>query len=208
MEWFRANRLSVNLKKTNFVIFGSSGRAKKIDKCEIFLDNIKILRTEKAKFIGIIDENLSWKNHITYIKGEISKNIGIINRLKYRVSEGILLSLYDTLVLPYLNYCNIVWANNKTTRLQPLVLLQKRAMHLITTSAYNAHTIPLFSKLNRITLVDMNKLLIATFMFRSHMKSLPNIFSGYFCSNASIHGHFTRNSSKLHISHARTDVRR
>ena len=117
--------------------------------CEIFLDNIKILRTEKAKFLGVmIDENLSWKNHITYIKGKISKNIGIINRLKYRVSDGILLSLYDTLVLPYLNYCNIVWANNKTTRLQPLVLLQKRAMRLITTSAHNAHTIPLFSKIN------------------------------------------------------------
>ena len=91
-----------------------------------------------------------------------------------------MLSLYDTLVLPYLNHCNIVWANNKTTRLQPLVVLQKRAMRLITTSAHNAHTIPLFSKLNRLTLVDMNKLLIATFMFRSHTKSLPNIFSGYF----------------------------
>ena len=36
MQWFRANRLSVNLKKTNFVILGFSGRTKKIDKCEIF----------------------------------------------------------------------------------------------------------------------------------------------------------------------------
>ena len=77
-------------------------------------------------------------------------------------------------------------------------------MRSITISAHNAHTIPLFLKLNRLTLVDMNKLLIATFMFRSHTKSLPNIFSGYFCSNAFIHGHFTRNSSKCHISHART----
>ena len=119
-----------------------------------------------------------------------------------------MLSLYDTLVLPYLNYCNIVWANNKITRLQPLVLLQKRAMRIITTSAHKAHTIPLFSKLNRLTLVDMNKLLIATFMYRFHSKCLPNLFSGYFCSNASIHGYFTRNSSKLPISHARTDVKR
>ena len=88
MQWFRANRLSVNLKKTNFVVFGSSGRTRKNDKCELFLDNIKILRTEKAKFLGvIIHDNLSWKNHITYIKGKISKNIEIINRLKYRVSE-------------------------------------------------------------------------------------------------------------------------
>ena len=71
-----ANRLSVNLKKTNFVIFGFYGRTRKIDKCEIFLDNIKILRTEKAKFLGvIIDENLSWKNHITYIKGKFPKTL-------------------------------------------------------------------------------------------------------------------------------------
>ena len=119
-----------------------------------------------------------------------------------------MLSLYDTLVLPSLNYCSIVWANNKITRLQPLVFLQKRAMLLITTSAHNAHTIPLFSKLNRLTLVDMNKLLIATFMYRFHTKCLPSLFSGYFCYNASIHGQFTRNSSKLHISHARTDVGR
>ena len=89
-----------------------------------------------------------------------------------------MLSLYDTLVLPYLNYCNIVWANNKTTRLQPLVLLQKRAIRLITTSAHNAHTIPLFSKLNRLTLVDMNKLLIATFMFTVGLiRSLCLIYS-------------------------------
>ena len=106
--------------KSKFAIFGSSGRTKKTDKCEIFLDNIKILKTENAKFLGvIIDENLSWKNPITYIKGKISKNIGIISKLNNRVSEGVLLSLYDILELLYLNYCNIVWANNNATGLQP-----------------------------------------------------------------------------------------
>jgi hypothetical protein len=105
MQWFKANRLSVNLKKTNFVIFGSQAKIKKVKKCEIFLDNIKLLRTETAKFLGVvIDENLSWKNHIYYIKGKIAKNVGIIKRLKFSLPLKTLNTLYGTLVLPYLNY--------------------------------------------------------------------------------------------------------
>ena len=47
-------------KKTSFVIFESSVKTKKIKKFEIFLNNINILRIEKAKFLGvIINENLT-----------------------------------------------------------------------------------------------------------------------------------------------------
>ena len=133
MQWFKANRLSVNFKKTNFVIFGSRAKTKNLKKWDIFLDNVNINRTEEAKFLGvIIDENLSWKSHITYIRGKIAKNIGIMNRLKFWLSEKTLLSLYGTLVLSYLNYCNILWASNKPSRINPLLLLQKRSVRIIT----------------------------------------------------------------------------
>jgi hypothetical protein len=175
----------------------------------VSLNNIKISKTDTAKFLGvIIDKNLSWKDHINYIKGKISKNTGIIRRLKYRLPEKTLNTLYNSLVLPYLNYCNIVWASNKPTRLQSLLLLQKRSMRAITNSPYNTHTRPLFSKLKQLTVFDLNKLAVATFMFRHHNHCLPNYFSNYFCVNSSIHDHFTRNSSKLHISFARTDVKK
>ena len=147
MQWFKANRLSVNLKKTNFVIFGTSAKIRTSKACEIYLDNIKIMRSKTAKFLGVlIDENLSWKNHINYIKAKIAKNVGIIRRLKYLLPESTLNTLYNTLVLPYLNYCNIIWASNKPTRLQPLLLLQKRAVRSITRGSYNAHSLPLFFK--------------------------------------------------------------
>ena len=207
VQWFKSNRLSVNLKKTNFIIFGNSAKIKKIKNCEIILDNVKILRTETAKFLGVvIDENLTWKDHINYVKNKIAKSIGIISRLKYYLPETTLNTLYNTLVLPYLNYCNIIWANNKPTRLKPLLLLQKRCMRIITNSVYNAHSLPLFSKLNQLTIFDLNKLLIATFMFRHYSNCLPSIFSNYFCQNTTIHSHFTRNSNRLHISYARTDI--
>ena len=79
-------------------------------------------------------------------------------------------------------------------------------MRIITNSPYNAHALPLFSKLNQLTIYDLNKLSVVTFMYRYHNQCLPDIFSNYFCTNSSIHSHFTRNSNKLHISYARTDV--
>ena len=121
-------------------MFGSPSKIRKLRKREIFLDNINITRTNTAKFLGvIIDETLSWKNHINYIKDKISKNIGIIKRLKYKLPEKTLNTLYNTLVFPYLNYCNIIWANNKPTRLKSLLVLQKGAMRVITNSPYNTH---------------------------------------------------------------------
>ena len=140
----------------------------------IYLDNIKIMRSKTAKFVGVvIDENLSWKNHINYIKAKIAKNVGIIGRLKYLLSESTLNTLYNTLVLPYLNYCNIIWASNKPTRLQHLLLLQKRAVRSITRSSYNAHSLQLFFKLKQLTIFDLNKVLMATFMYRHQNHCLP-----------------------------------
>ena len=84
---FKTNRLSVNLKKKNFVMFGSPSKIRKLRKCEIFLDNISISRTNTAKFLGvIIDETLSWKNNINYIKGKISKKYRNYQKIEIKAS--------------------------------------------------------------------------------------------------------------------------
>ena len=89
-----------------------------------------------ADFLGVvIDENLSWASHIDYIKGKIAKNIGIIRRMQFCLPKLTLSTLYNTIVLPYLNYCNIIWANNKSSRLKPILLLQKKIIRIITNSS-------------------------------------------------------------------------
>ena len=56
-----------------------------------------------------IDENLSWKNHIAGITKTISRNTGMINKLKIIIPERILRTLYCTPVLPYVNYGILIW---------------------------------------------------------------------------------------------------
>ena len=81
-----------------------------VSNVDIILDKTKLKRVDKTKFLGVtIDENLSWKNHIDGITKTISRNIGMINKLKFIIPERILHTLYCTLVLPNINYGILIW---------------------------------------------------------------------------------------------------
>ena len=85
-EWLVANKLTVNAKKSNFVIFHPY--QKKLDHdvvMKIFDIHTKefVLLDQKTyiKYLGIlIDPNLTWKYHISYMTSKVSKTIGVIAR--------------------------------------------------------------------------------------------------------------------------------
>ena len=71
------------------------------------LNNVEIKRENSAKFLGvIIDENLTWKNHIEVVENKISKNTGVLYRashlLDFKNLLKILLTDYDLLLCPTL----------------------------------------------------------------------------------------------------------
>ena len=73
-----------------------------------------------------VDERLNWDKHVQEITSKLSKNIGILTKLKFTLPRNTLLMLYNSLILPYLTYCNTVWANCSATRLNSVLVLQKR----------------------------------------------------------------------------------
>jgi len=118
--WFKANKLSLNIDKTSYILFRNRGQKMK-NNLNINIDGVNINQVNSAKFLGLyIDEQLTWTTHITHISSKISKNIGIIRKLSYIVSQHVLTTLYHTLIKPYLTYCNIVWASNYLSQLKPL----------------------------------------------------------------------------------------
>jgi len=114
--WFKLNKLSLNIKKTNFILF-----ILHVEDIVINIDNIKIEQAVNTKFLGvIINQALSWNEHIQTIKNKINKNIGIIRKIKQSVPQSVLIMLYNTVIHPYLSYCDIVWALHRTTFLDSL----------------------------------------------------------------------------------------
>ena len=65
-NWLKTNKLSVNASKTNFTITGTTHQTSKPENnIKVILDNVELSRVNKTKFLGVlIDENLTWKNHI------------------------------------------------------------------------------------------------------------------------------------------------
>ena len=69
-----------------------------------------MIRVKEVTFLGVIlDENLSWKPHISHIAGKISKSVGIFVRSSPCLTKLALKMLCYLLVYPYFHYCIIVW---------------------------------------------------------------------------------------------------
>ena len=99
--------MSLNVKKTTFIIFGN----KKQLNAKIMLAGAQINRVTDSKFLGIvISSNLNWKKHTDVVVSKISKSIGIIAKVRHLLPTAAARTLYLTLVEPYINYCIIVWA--------------------------------------------------------------------------------------------------
>ena len=174
-DWFRANKLSLNVKKSNYIVFGNNSRESADCAENVVIDGIKIEKVSSTKFVGVyIDENLNWKQHTFHTASKISRSLGMINRVKYILSHDLLLTLYRTMIHPYLLYCNILWGNASMVALKPLILLQKRAVRVITGSDYRAHSNPLFARLSLLNLADINNQQVLLFMYRFKHSLLPS----------------------------------
>ena len=145
--WMKANKLSVNLKKSNYILFRPS-RKKIPTSIPLLVDNQIITLKHSTKFLGTyIEENLTWKTHVNYACTKISKMSGAIYRARYYLTSEAKLSIYYALVYSYLTYCNVIWSSAYPTTLNRLFLLQKRVLRSIVNAEFHAHRGPLFRKL-------------------------------------------------------------
>ena len=105
------------------------------------------LRQESCiKYLGIyIDSNLNWKSHIDYIAKKIKRSIGILSKLRYYVDNRIIINyLYYALIYPFLIYGMIAWGSTYHSNVQPLFILQKNPVRIMTFSKFDEHSSPLF----------------------------------------------------------------
>src|SRR6218665_2681583 len=94
------------------------------------------------------------------------KNIGTIARIAYLIPTNVRLTLYYSLIYPYIAYCNIIWVSNYKSRLYRLKILQKRSVRIIAGLPYNSHTYPIFKHFGILKLFQISLKRINEFMHR------------------------------------------
>ena len=108
LNWVNANRLSLNMVKTIYVIFSKKTFIGPLN--VVLLGNNVIERVFETKFLGIkLDHNLTWESHINYLSSKLSKTCGIIYACRDFLPRKALISIYYCLCYSYFTYGITVW---------------------------------------------------------------------------------------------------
>ena len=127
-SWFKCNKLSLNVSKTNFILFKSSKKIKYADHCQIKINGQEIKRVHSTKFPGVlIDDSLNFKGHIDHFIHKLSKYVGLFYKIRHILPLSALLTLYKTLFEPHLNYCNVIWCNTLPSQLKKTYIPAKES---------------------------------------------------------------------------------
>jgi hypothetical protein len=133
-KWLMANKLSLNVAKTEFMLIGSKPMIENIpDSCpNVYIENIQIKQVHECKTLGVtIDHHLSWKRNTENICKKVTAGISAIRRIKPFVDHDTLILIYNTIVRPYFDYCCEVGDAFGETQSKRLQKLQNRAARII-----------------------------------------------------------------------------
>ena len=195
--WFIANKLSLNVKKTNYCIFHKSRHEPLLASLPILsVGGENINRQKTVKFLGVsIDENLKWKSQISLIKSKLSRSIGILYKTHKYLDQSILRIIYFSFIHPYLTYGNIVWASLPFSRLKQVFKKQKQACKLVfknQTSHKLNKTLDYMKLLGVMNVYEINVFQILKLMSKWHSNELPMSFKNMFSKRK--HSFNTRSS--------------
>ena len=204
-NWFRSNKMDVNISKTKYIIFRTKG--KQIDNNippvtfndnEIGVqndpNNISILERvyidnpeqehKYYKLLGVyLDEYLSFDKHVSYICAKLARANFCIKRAANKLSIKALTSLYYALVHPHLLYCNTILNCTSAKNLTKIAKLQKKAIRTVTKSKANSHTAPLFKDLKILSFDKLSLQSKLHFMHSIRYNYAPKSFENVFVRN-------------------------
>ena len=127
-----------------------------------------------------IDNKLDWSSHIDKLTKKVASGIGAIKRIRHLVPQATLILIYQALIQPHFDYCNIVGGNCGTTLQNKVQKPQNRAARVLTYSNYNADAGHLFELLRWKNQASQPQIQRAIMVY----KSLHGLAPDYSCSKS------------------------
>ena len=181
-DWFSANLLTLNAKKTKYILF--KNQSSHLHLGELFIGGEVIARIgencedKSFKFLGHhLDETLSWSHHTNHIFKKLVSSNFALSRSKGFLPTSILKSIYQSLFESHLHFGSILWGSAKPSILTKLEIQQKKAIRHICLLKYNAHTKEAFQKHNFLQINNLISYNQAIFIHNYKQNKLPFSFN-------------------------------
>ena len=105
-SWLCANILSLNVEKSNYVIFHPPQKLLNYS-INLKINNQTLMHKNSIKYLGkMIDSHLNWKSQVNYISTKIKRNIGFLSKIHHYVNLKTLTNLYLLSYISIFDICN------------------------------------------------------------------------------------------------------
>ena len=121
----------------------------------------------------MLDSHLQWGEHVNSVNLEIIKCISIMYSLRDIFTINIMTQLYNSFICPYIDYCLEVWGRTYPSNVNPVYIMQKKAIRKIFNTHYNKHTNNYLIELNEPKLLDLLKHKTGLLMNKANKNLLP-----------------------------------
>ena len=154
-----------------------------------------------TKFLGVmIDSHLQWKEHINCVNLKISKYIAMMYNLRDIFTVNTMKQLYNYFIFSYIDHCLEVWGSTYPSNVNPVYIMQKKAIRIILNAHYNEHTNNYFIEVNALKLFDLLKYKSGFFMYKANKNIQPkNIQNLFIYKYGHVHTRQTENFQQLDV---------
>ena len=181
-KWCRYNGMIINTSKTKVMLITTHQKRASLpnEQLSLTLNSVDLNMISYDKILGvIIDNNLTWSQHIDKICKKITSNLWLLSRIKDYLSRDHRVQFYKTYIQPHIDYCNVIWGGTSQINLNRIFRLQKRACKIILD--YNVNDImESMQDLKILTVFDRLYLRKAKFMYRVSRGETPQYVNELF----------------------------
>ena len=200
-KWLCANKLSLHIGKTSCILICS--RQKRVhlsESLDLKLDNQQITEVEDVKYLGLtIDYKLRYDKYMLELVGKLNRAIGVLRRASKYIDQKTRVMLYNTLILPHIDYCSTVWGSSISKQdIKKLQRLQNCSMRVILECHPRTHTKDMLDCLKWLSVeqrLDFNMACLVWKIKKGRAPEYMNIFTD--CIDT--HEHYTRGASAGNI---------
>lgn len=174
-KWLVKNKLTLNVKKTKSMLFGTPTMMKRADPLILHYDSHDIEQVHVFRYLGVLlDSTLTFKDHLSMICKKISCRLGILGRVKKYLPHKYRIMVYNSLISPHFDYASCTWSNTCAKYKKCLVSLQGRAGRIILDLPRTAPTADVLSALSWIPIEQRWNYHRQVFMHKIHIAAAPD----------------------------------
>ena len=130
-NWLDDNKLSLNVGKTKCMYIGTSAKLSKAIFAEIECKGETIGKVDSFKYLGVILDNLlMFDKHTSYIKRKVFLKMKMLGRVRSYISESLALQLYKSLIIPHIDYGDVVYDAASKRDCQTLQVIQNGCLRI------------------------------------------------------------------------------